>query len=124
MTGVAAADSVVAATARPFTWRADVATAVGIAGITLVGLVPLWRQRRRLGPPATASPQVPRAAAVAWTTLAAAVVAFELVNFFASPRSRHPTISSLLDVLTGHEVSRGLLFAAWLAAGWWLWGRT
>jgi len=41
----------------------------------------------------------------------------------SSPRDAHPTLSSLLNVLTGHEVLRGLLFTAWLAAGWWMWGR-
>jgi hypothetical protein len=54
--------------------------------------------------------------------LVAAVTTFELVNLFASPRHQHPTVSSLLAALTGHEVLRGLLFAAWLGAGWWLWG--
>lgn len=125
ITGAGAVDSIVASTAPPFTWRANVTTAVGIVGITLVGLAPAWRRRHAVTTGADAqSHDLPRSGAVAWTALAAAGVAFELANFFSNPRSQHPTISSLLDVLTGHEVLRGLLFAAWLWAGWWLWGRS
>jgi len=125
VTGAAAADSIVASTARPFTWRADLTTAAGIVGIALVGLVPLWWARRRhLGRPEAAGHEVPRSGVLAWAAVATAMAAFEMVNFLLRPRSQHPTISSLLGVLTGHEVLRGLLFAAWLGAGWWLWGRS
>lgn len=120
--GVAAADSVVAAMARPFTGWADGATAVGIAGV-LGGLVLLRRRRHHeVGRKSPSQEALPRSAALAWAALALAVAAFELVNFFAAPRREHPTISSLLTVLTGHEVLRGLLFVAWLGAGWWLRG--
>jgi hypothetical protein len=165
------ADAIVAATARPFTLRADITTAVGIAGVLGIGLVRLRRRRQAAsgGPaldgavsggapgdiasggtalggqasggavsdsggtapggtalggtviPALPGP-LPRRAVVAWTTVAGAAAAFEIVNFVASPRSQHPTISSLLDALTGHEALRAVLFAAWIGAGVWLWG--
>jgi hypothetical protein len=118
----AAADSVLAAGSRPFTWRADLTTALGLAGVVLVGLTSIRLQRHQpitASDPAGAPPSWP--ALLAWGLLAAAVTTFELVNYFESPRKTHPTISSLLDALAGHDVLRGLLFAAWLGAGWWLW---
>jgi hypothetical protein len=128
----AAADSGLAATARPFTWRADFTTGIGLAVVVLIGLanirgLVIVRLRNRqeeaaAGGPLTTPPC--RRPALAWGTLATAVVIFELINFFVPPRSGHPTISSLLDVLTGHEVLRGALFAAWLGTGWWLWGKS
>lgn len=127
----AAADSGLAATSRPFTWRAEVTTGIGIAALMLIGLASIRglvsvrlpsRQEDAAARPLRTPPG--RRAALAWGTLASAVVIFELINFFVPPRSSHPTISSLLDVLTGHEVLRGALFATWLGAGWWLWGKS
>jgi hypothetical protein len=119
----ALADCVVDAPARPFTLRADVTTAIGIAGVLLLGAFGR-RRAREASPPAgePVAPAVGRPAKLAWATLAVAVASLELGNFVASPRSQHPTISSLLAVAEGHEVWRALLFAAWLAVGWWLWG--
>jgi hypothetical protein len=129
MLGVAMADSVVASTARPFSWRADITTAVGIACVAGCALVGVARRRRRraataeagIGPAISASQPAARDA-LPWVAVLTAITAFELVNLFASPRRDHPTISSVLVVLTGHEVLRGVLFAVWLGAGWWLWG--
>jgi hypothetical protein len=118
----AAADSVLAAGSRPFTLSADLETGFGLAGVVIIGLTTL---RLRPTPKDTfadvAGTPPGRRSLVAWGTLASALVIFELVNYFAGPRSTHPTVSSLLDVLAGHEVLRGLLFATWLGAGWWLW---
>jgi uncharacterized membrane protein len=119
-------DCLLAAPARPFTLRADVTTGVGIGGVLLLGLLGALRRRPapEEPPPAgdAAVRRVSRPALLAWATLAAAVASFELGNFVASPRSQHPTISSLLAVAEGHEVWRALLFGAWLGVGWWLWG--
>lgn len=120
--GAAAAVSIVAATAPPFTWRADITTTVGLVGTIACGLVLLRQRRRAAESPAAEGGGVSKAGGAAWVALAAVIVAFELLNFSASPRSRHPTISSLMSVLTGHEILRGVLFAAWLGAGYWLWG--
>lgn len=114
-----------AATSRAFTWRADITTGVGLAGVVLFGLATLRLERRQDGAVAAPARTPPsRGATLTWATLASAVVIFELVNYFATPRSSHPTISSLLDLLAGHEVLRGLLFVTWLGAGWWLWRRS
>jgi hypothetical protein len=122
------ADAGVAAASRPFTLAANLTTALGLAGIVAAGLVRLSLPREV---PAPASLQAPptdagaldRSSIVAWIALALAVATFELVNFVSNPRSAHPTLSSLLNAITGHEVLRGLLFVLWLGAGWWIWGR-
>jgi hypothetical protein len=121
----AACDAVLASVSRPFTARADITTGVGIGGALLLGAAARWCQRpAELGTEASSGPSLSRAAVAAWSILVAAIAALEIVNFLGKPRAIHPTISSLLNSLTGHEVLRGLLFAAWLGAGWWLWRRT
>jgi len=120
--GGATADSVLAALSRPFTLRADLATGVGLATVVLIGLVNFrLHDRQEVVVTHVPATRPGRPVTLAWGALASAVVIFELVSYFATPRETHPTISSLLDVLAGHEVLRGLLFATWLGAGWWLW---
>ncbi len=53
-------------------------------------------------------PLVPLVAAVGW----------ELFCFFSVPRSSHPTLSSLLDILDSTRAGKTVGFAAWLALGW------
>jgi hypothetical protein len=116
-----AADSVLSAFSRPFRWSADLTTGVALAGVVLIGVASMRLERSRGVPIDVPAPTAPgRSGMLAWGVLASASLIFELGNFFAKPRSSHPTMSSLLDALTGHEVLRGLLFAAWLCAGWWL----
>jgi hypothetical protein len=131
VTAVAVACSVVAGTAEPFTWRADLVTAAGIVLVLAAALAArlLGKRRRLVGaaPPVVDRADrkvaaLPRRTGLAWGGLAVVVVAFELANFALLPRHEHPTISSLLDVLTSHEVLRGLVFAAWIGAGLWLVG--
>ncbi len=62
----------------------------------------------------------PVRAALAWLLAALAVVAWELANLFAAPRTAHPTISSLLDQAGSSPAGRALLCLAWLLFGWWL----
>jgi hypothetical protein len=57
---------------------------------------------------------------VPWAGVSAAVVAWELFTYFSSPRVAHPTLSSLADILTGHQATRGVVFLAYLALGWYL----
>ena len=117
--GAGAAASAVMSTARPFTWTADVTTAVAIAGVLLGGCLFASRANRTRHSAPLAHP-IPRPGAVAWLLLVVALTTFELLNLFEAPRRQHPTISSLLVLLTGHDVTRALMFAAWLVAGWWL----
>ena len=59
-----------------------------------------------------------RAAAVVWGAIVTALVAWELIALRSSPRSEHPTISSLVEGLAHHHVARLALFALWIALGW------
>ena len=95
------------ATTRSFTWPALVLTA--IAGITVLVLA-----GRRPGSRASA----PAGRGIAlWGVLALAVVGWELLAYFQSPRDAHPTISSLVDALEAHRPLRGALFVGWIALG-------
>jgi hypothetical protein len=57
-------------------------------------------------------------AVVVWSAIAAAVLAWELLALRSSPRSQHPTISSLVETIEQHHVGRIVLFLAWLWLGW------
>lgn len=117
-----AADAIAVSMTRPFTLLADITTAVAIAGTLAFGLTAggFGQQRRDAATSAGGLRSISGASVAAWSALVAALATFELINLFESPRAQHPTISSLLTALTGHEITRGLLFAAWLAAGWWV----
>jgi hypothetical protein len=95
------------ATVRSFTWPALVLTA--IAGTVV--LVLAARQ------PARRAPGTRPRGILLWATLAAAVIAWELVAYVQSPRDAHPTISSMIDALETHRPLRGLLFVGWIALG-------
>jgi len=125
---------------KRFTWQADLVTALGIALIVLGRGAVALRGASWLRPPAasfrgpgaysaagvgrgTSPEQAARVgrAAGAWATAAGAVIAFELVALFGHPRRTHPTISSYVGSITAHDPGKGLLFAVWLALGWWAW---
>jgi len=64
-----------------------------------------------------------RRTALAWTVLAAAVAAVELIALMRQPAydvasPDHPTISVLLDPLTSAGPSRFVLWCGWLGLGW------
>jgi hypothetical protein len=138
--GVAAgvAYAAVAAQSRPLTGAAAVAVAVP----AVVVLAAAARRPRPRSVPAAAGPrpdvglgpgaqQVPapggpgglRRTALAWAVLAALATAVELVAFLRQPAYNvgspdHPTISLLLDPLTGAGPSRFAAWCCWLGLGW------
>lgn len=59
-----------------------------------------------------------RSAVVAWSTVIVAVVAWELIAQRSSPRSSHPTISSLVESIEQYHVARLALYALWIGLGW------
>ncbi len=118
-----AALAALAATTRPFTLAADAVVTVGFAGLVAV-LVMQWRHRpeppliaRRSGPSPT--PRWGRRLAL-WVVPVAAAVGWELFNYLETPRAAHPTVSSMLDAVDATHVGHGLVFAGWLALGWYL----
>lgn len=115
---------VVASRARPFTWPADIVTSVALVSLVVAVLVqrraprpPSWIERRPrvLG---ARAPHPDRWRWGIWALPVAAIAAWELFCYFGSPRAAHPTLSSMLDVLTATVWGRGAAFAAWLVLGW------
>jgi hypothetical protein len=52
---------------------------------------------------------------VAWAALAAAVVAWELVEYLApGSRGAHPTLSSMADAVDRHFGLKAAVFFAWM----------
>jgi hypothetical protein len=96
---------------RSFTWPAMVWTSLG--GLAL--LVLAWQ--RDVG---TATTPVSREGLVAWTAWLAAATGWELWALSGQPRSTHPTISSLINILIETHPGRSVALLAWLSLGWWL----
>jgi hypothetical protein len=105
---VAVAYACVVASVRPFTVPALVL-------VVLPALVVLAIALPRLGRSAPRRPR--RRGLVPWALLAAAILAWELIAYFQSPRHDHPTLSSMLDTLESNRPARAVLFVAWLAIG-------
>ena len=57
---------------------------------------------------------------VAWLTLVTTLAAWQLIAYFGSPRSQHPTLSSLANTALDPRPLRAVAFAAWLAGAAWL----
>jgi hypothetical protein len=116
--------AVLASFTHPFTWAANAVTAVPLVAAVAVAL---WWARRhdRTDHGATADGaeggRPKRGAAWAlWSTPVLAVIGWELYCFVNLPRSMHPTVSSLLDMLDSTRGGKIVAFAAWLALGWFL----
>ncbi len=107
-----AALSAAAAASRPFTAGSEATTAIALAAVA-GGLA--LRSRRGIAP----APVRLRSAS-GWMVILLLGAGLELWQFASSPRSSHPTLSSLIDALTRYSAGRGVLFACWLLAGAWL----
>jgi hypothetical protein len=109
------------ASTRPFTPGADVLTAIPL-GAAVVILV-LQRTARRPGSgwtpwqrrPALVPSPIARGPLLG---LLAAVLGWELWNLFSSPRTTHPTVSSLYDAAAATHAWKALIVLAWLIFGW------
>ncbi len=118
--------SAIAGETTPFTWPADLVTAVAlVAGVIGVGL--RIRSDRRLAAEPAAPGPVPSAPPAhrrwPWLVVVVAVVAWELVTYFAGAsgaagREAYPTLSSLFDAATDGPALRALAFLLWLGLGW------
>jgi hypothetical protein len=54
-----------------------------------------------------------------WCILIVGVIGWDLLSFIVQSPS-FPTLSGLVGHVTHHPVGRGLLFAVWLAVGWYV----
>lgn len=108
-----------AATTTPFTWAANVVTAIPIALVAVLALV-LWpahpeRAGVEVGPAPGAGARHPY---LGWVVLVAVVVGWELTEYFwRGSRSAHPTLSSMADAFDAHTPGRAVAFLAWLWLG-------
>jgi len=103
---------------RAFTVRAEVLTAAGCAGGCLLllrrhilahrGNVPLPAPSRRSRIPGWRD-------RVVWGALGGAILGYELVALAGSPRSLHPTLSSLADGAGATSLGRAALALGWMA---------
>jgi hypothetical protein len=120
----ALAYAVLASFTHPFTDLADVVTAVPL-GVALVVVVRTIRVgRRSLAPPVGPDSPLPsRSGWALWGSVAAVVAGWELYCLSNLPRSRYPTLSSLIDLFDSTRAGKTVAFAAWLALGWYLAGR-
>jgi hypothetical protein len=111
----------VASSTRPFTWSADVVTAIPVA----VGAsITVWSMVRKAGTGTgdrdshgTGPAPWSRWWSV-WLVPLAAATAWELYCFAHLPRLRHPTLSALIDILDSTRIGKTVAFVLWLALGW------
>jgi hypothetical protein len=97
---------------RPFTDPENALVAIPI----LAALVLAARAGPSTSDPSNAS-VAPLHGAVVWLGLVGAVVAWELIALFSSPRHDHPTMSSIADWIMSVRVGRTVLVIVWLALG-------
>jgi hypothetical protein len=114
----ALAYSWVASGLRPFTHPEAVAVSIPL----VVAGVWLLRSRPAVGDAASREGG-PRRGLWVWVALFAALMAWELISFALKPRSDHPTLSSIADAAMSTHPGRFVMFAAWLAVGYWLFRR-
>jgi len=116
--------AVLASTTRPFTWAANVVTAVPLVGAVVV-TVRSSRGAVRPGVVPRSDSEVEVASQrgrrwMAWLAPILAIAAWELYCFVNLPRAAHPTLSSLIDILDSTRAGKILAFGSWLALGWFL----
>jgi hypothetical protein len=101
----------------PFTLPADVLVAVPIGAIALLVVLQLAHRTD----PTQGGSRAPLPCEWApWAVALAVVAAWELASYFATPRSAHPTLSSMYDTLARWQAAKALVCLVWLALGWYL----
>jgi hypothetical protein len=118
--GLAAA--VLASFTSPFTLGAEAITALPLCA-GLAALVLRLRPARRSGgidrPDHEVAPPEPlHRWALVWLGLVVATVGWELYSYLNTPRSAHPTMSGLIDMLDARPIGKFVAFSLWLALGW------
>ncbi|MCU1466278.1 MAG: hypothetical protein JWM72_2206 [Actinomycetia bacterium] len=105
---------------QPFTGGATLALLVPV--VVLIAVAEIRRARRPAIAPGADTPKVHpplfRYAVAVWSALVALLLAWELLALRSSPRSEHPTISSLVESIEQYHVGRLVMFFLWLWLGW------
>ncbi len=111
LVALGAAYAAIAAATSPFTWPADVLTALPIVALAVMA-VARWPRHPRPVIPAGAHPLRP------WVVLLVAGVLWELVEYAVRGERRlHPTLSSMADNLDRHWLLKAVVFFGWLCLG-------
>jgi len=124
ITAVGLAYAALASTTRPFTDGAYVVTAVPlVAGVVVMAL--RTRTTRRSALVMRSNRESNRDTrsnrwSLAWITMVIVIACWELYCYVGAPRSEHPTLSTLIDLLDSTRVGKALAFALWLALGCYL----
>jgi hypothetical protein len=104
-----------AATTTPFTWAANVVTALPIVVLAVLAFVRWPAHPEPLVLPASQRARHPYRP---WVLLVVLVVAWELVEYLArGSRGAHPTLSSMADAVDRHYIGTAVLFFLWLCLG-------
>ena len=102
----------IAAALRPFTLPEELLVALPMIPVIILTA----RRGRSASEPRGLAPPEEGGAAV-WVGLFAALIVWELVALFSSPRSEHPTMSSMTDRIMSVHVGRAGVFVLWLLLG-------
>ena len=103
---------------QPFSGGASLALLVPVVVLIVIAETRRFRRRATVADEKTRRAPLRRVAIVVWSTVVTALVAWELLALRSSPRSAHPTISSLVESIEQYHVGRIALFFAWLWLGW------
>jgi hypothetical protein len=96
---------------RPFTDPENILVAVPILAVLLLAA------RRGPSNPYPVNRSAAPRGAIVWLGLAGAIVAWELIALFSSPRDDHPTMSSIADWIMSVHVGRAVFVLVWLVLG-------
>jgi len=109
----AAAYAWIAAALRPFTQPENGLVALPM----IVGVVLAARPVRSEPLETAATAGAWRRSALLWLAVTLALVAWELLALFSSPRDDHPTLSYFADRIMSVHVGRAAMFLLWLVLG-------
>jgi hypothetical protein len=121
--GLAAAVlTVLASFTSPFTLGAEAITALPLSAGLAALVLRLRPAQRSCGTDRSqhdvAPPEPLHRWALVWLGLVVATVGWELYCYLNTPRSSHPTLSGLIDMLDARPIGKFVAFSLWLALGW------
>jgi hypothetical protein len=110
--------AVAAASTTPFTWTADLMTAIPIAAVS-IGAAVLWPAHPERDAAFVDDGRLrPAHPYLGWVVLLVVVVGWELAEYlWRGSRSEHPTLSSMADAFDAHTIGKTVAFIAWLWLG-------
>jgi hypothetical protein len=102
----------IAAGLLPFTKPEELLVALPVIPVVILTA---RRGRSAAEPAQSGAPK--QGGAVVWAGLFAALLVWEMIALFSSPRSQHPTMSYLTDRIMSVHVGRAAVFLLWLLLG-------